>query len=45
MSIGEENLKALTAIITAWKVISQDQIDDLIKSMPRQCAVTEWEGL
>src|SRR5204862_8282708 len=39
MSSGEEDLKALRkAIIKAWEAIPQEQIDDLIKSMPRRCA-------
>jgi len=39
MGNGEEDFKALAkAIIEAWEAIPQEQIDDLIKSMPRRCA-------
>ena len=39
MGSGEKDLQALAeAIIEAWEAIPQEQIDDLIKSMPRRCA-------
>ena len=43
---GEEDLKALAkAVIEAWEAIPQEQIDDLIKSMPRRCvAVVKAKG-
>ena len=46
MGSGEEDLKALAkAIIETWEAIPQEQIADLIKSMPRRCAaVIQAEG-
>ena len=46
MDSNEEDLKALgKAIIEAWKVIPQKQINDLIKSMPRRyTAVVKAKG-